>query len=351
MRDATDIQLDQLIVHLVNPLCSDGLVLSERILPLEEQQHLTDYFVTHIKNSLQDSAIKAAHFVSLIDGVVSGICKSMLNGEQDLVQGSQALARLLHEIIVKDRRISAGALAVCFYRAGNYPQIPQYLALLKIDPSEVFRHITAHDSQGNKYVSFKLEPDVLPTTREKLQKCAFVQPLESDHEYHMLLLDRQAQKQMAQFFTRDFLGAELTFDDRKRTDCLYKGLMTAQNQIRPCLKPQDNKKLDQAINCVVNSDSINIDYWLETLPLDDEYKRQIAKVVSARLPDREFKIDKTYAHKLTLKRRFRGDHNLRVEVPAEKFNQVVQSVLPIEKPGTPPYYQVVLHTEKWEEIP
>jgi hypothetical protein len=355
MRYATDIQLDQLIVHMLDPWHPDGFVLSERTLPLDREQHLADYFVAHIQNSLQDPAARAARFAALDDEAAPGVCKALLDGSLNLVEGSRRLAQRLYEIIAGDRRISAGDLAVCTYRAGNRPHVPRYLALLKIDPSEVFRHKTERDPQGNLYVSFEIETDVMPTTREKLQKCAFVQPLDPRPEYDMMLLDRQTRQPVplpvARFFAKDFLGAQLALDARQRTDTLYRNLVSAHNQLRPRLRPQEDESLRQAIDGVVTSAFINVDTWLEALPLPEDQKERIDQVISQELPDREFEIDTTYARHLVRKRRFRGDHGLRVEVSAERYNQVIFSVERVEEPGGPPYYRIVIHTENWEEVP
>jgi phosphopantetheine adenylyltransferase len=188
MREATNIHLDQLIVHILDPGRPNGFVLSERTIPLERNQRLVDYFVAHIQNSLKDPTAKAACFIAMNDKAVSGICKALLDGHLDLVKGSRKLAQQLYAIITSDKRIKACDLAVCFYQAENQHSVSRYLALLKIDPSEVFRHKTEYDPQGNQYVNFEIETEVMPTTRERLQKCAFVQQLEPrSPDYDMML--------------------------------------------------------------------------------------------------------------------------------------------------------------------
>lgn len=351
MRYSTDIRVDKLIVHILDPSKSDGLVLSTRDIPLEENPHLAEYFAAHIQNSLKDSATKAARFVYIDDDAVSGICKSLLAESIDLIQGSSILAKQLHAIISADRRTSACDLAVCFYSAGNQPKVPKYLALLKIDPSEVLRHKMDHDLQGNQFVNLEVESNVLPTTREKLQKCAFIQSLEPRHnEYDMMLLDRQMRKPFARFFIKDFLNAEFSLDSRERTDRLYTCLISAQNSLRNELNPQENESLRQAVDYAISSSSINIDTWIESLPISTEQKALIDEIVSEDLLDREFEIDTTYAQKLLLKKRFQGDHGLKVEVFAEDYDQVIRSVELIEEPGAPSYHRIVIHTEKWDDI-
>jgi phosphopantetheine adenylyltransferase len=352
MRDVTDIRLDQVIVHILDPKRLGGFVLSERTIPLEGNQRLVDYFVAHIQNSLKDPTAKAACFVAMNDKAVSGICKALLDGHLDLVEGSRRLAQQLYAIITSDKRIKACDLAVCFYQAENQHSVSRYLALLKIDPSEVFRHKTEYDPQGNQYVNFEVETEVMPTTRERLQKCAFVQQLEPrSPDYDMMLLDRQTrEKEVAKFFITDFLGAKLALDAQHRTVLFYTGMLSVYNQIHES-QPHEAESLHQALHVAITSDCINIDTWLQALSLSEEHKEQIDQVVSQKLPDREFKIDKTYAQKLIRKRRFHGDHDLRVNVSEEEYKQVIRSVERVEEPGSPPYYRIVIHTEKWEEVP
>jgi hypothetical protein len=239
MRDATNIQLDQLIIHILDPKRPDSPVLSECTIPLEGDQRIVDYFVTHIQNSLKNPTAKAARFVVIDDEIVSGVCKALLEDRLDLVEGSRRLAQGLYEIIAEDRRINAcdlGScnsfirairdpfcrfyhefhewtndtnfnrlffgkhLAVCLYRAENQHSVSRYLALLSIEPSEVFRHKKEHDPQGNLYVNYEIETEIMPTTREKLQKCAFIQGLEPRPDYDMMMLDRQKREGVAKFF-------------------------------------------------------------------------------------------------------------------------------------------------------
>ena len=349
MRYSTGIQLEQLIVHIVNPRHSNGLVLSQRSIPLDGEQELVKYFTEHIQNSLQDSAIKAAQFSTLNDGgVVAGICKSVLHENMDLVNGSQRLAEHLYPIIEKDQRISPGNLAVCSYQTANPPR-GRFLALLKIDPSDVLRQKLKIDLQGKQYVGFQMETDLMPTTRETLQKCAFIRPLEPRQDnYDMMLLDRQVQKQVAQFFTKDFLEAKLTFDEQKRTELFYEGMLSAQNSLRKELTFQEDKALRLAVDHAIRSTQVNVNQLIESLPLNEQHKQKIEEMLFD-LPDREFTVDQNYVKKLTRRRRYTGDYNLKVAINAEGVEQVIRSVKPINDPGRPPYYEIIINTETWKE--
>jgi len=348
MRNPGTITLGDVIVHMLDPRGA-GLTRSQRTLPLSEE--LADYFAAHVRNSLEDGSAKAATFKAIEDDAVSGVCDGLLKGDIGLVPGSRTLARRLYDIMAKDRRISAGDLVVCFYQAANYPD--RCLALLKIDPSRVFRHTTLTDDEGRRYVGFEVEEEAMPTTRERLQKCAFVQPLEPRPDYDMLLLDRQAgmARDVAKFFADDFLGADLTFDARARTRILYGSVVSARNQLSDVISRDEQAALDRAIQGAMASDRVDVDAWIDGLPLPQEAKERIETVVAKNLPDRKFDLDKSAAKSLTKRRRFRGDDGLKVEMETGAYRRLVHDVELVEDdPGRPPYHRVVIHTERWEEV-
>jgi hypothetical protein len=267
----------------------------------------------------------------------------------------QHLKALLHlQHMAKDGRISAGDLAVCTYRATNHPNLPYYLALLKIDPTEVLRHKTVENDEGQRYVDFEFTTDVLPTARERLQKCAFIQPLAPRLEYDMMLLDRQTGPgkvdRLAQFFIDDFMGADPALDPEQRTKRFYMSAMSAQNRLRLELSPAQDETLRTAIEQAVTSTTVNVDTWIASLPLAESQKAQIDQVISENLPDREFETAPEYTERSLRRRVFRGDHKLRVSVLTDEYSQVIRSVERETPPDAPPYFRVEIHTESWEEV-
>lgn len=352
MRDANPVYLDEAILHIVNPQ-GVGLVLSEVSLILADNRHLDEYLTRHISNSLQDPRTRAARFEEIGTKTPSGLCAGLLDDSIDLVQGSQELAQHLYAILEKDRRTKGAVLAVCLYRADNYPNI-RFMALLKVDPSEVFRHRVSSDSRGNKYIDLELDTEAF--THESLQKCAFVQPLHPRPEYDMMLLDTQVRNRQrrdyADYFGEQFLGAMQYFDDRRRTEELYKSLVSARNQLQDELSDRERGDLDSRIQLAITSNAINIDSWLAELPLSDTGKAKLDQVVSEKLPDRQFELDPEFSQGLTKKRRFRGDYGLKVEVQTQHSNQTITSVERIEdEPSRQPFYRVTIETLKWDEIP
>jgi len=353
MRDASNIQIDDLILHILDPE-GQGLVLSGVPLPLQQDPKLCDYFSLHISETFKSPAIKPAQFRNINPEQSSGICRALLRGETTLVEGSQQLAQLLFPILEHDRRITAGDLAVCLFQAENYPYT-RFLAIMKIDPSQVFRHVILQDKKGNTYVSFEAEPKAF--TNEKLQKCALVQPLEPRHpEYDMLLLDRQVggaeDDRVARFFSETFLDAKDAYDSYYFTESLYKGLVRAENQVRENLTPEEDQALSEQIYEAVTSRRMNLDRWLSELPVAEPVRDQIDQSLRKQFPVREFNIDQTLSKRLTRKIRYRGDFNLRLEIPSENFYTVIVSEeLVRDDPDRGPFFRIVIETDSWKRIP
>lgn len=359
MRDATNINIDELIIHILDPQ-GQGLVLSSVPVPIDGNEALVEYFSRHILTSLKDSGIKAARFRNINPEQPSGVCRDLLRGEVPLVDGSHRLAQELYSILERDQRITPGDLAVCFFKAENYPY-SRFLAIMKVDPSQIFSHVIRQDRRGRTYVSF--ETNTQAFTNERLQKCAFIQPIDPRHpEFDMLLLDRQrrgfetpsptaSQIAIARFFSESFLDAQEVFDARKFTDLVYRGLVNAENRLRDRLTDEQNTVLEEQVHQAVTSRRLNLDNWLGELPLPEEYKAEIEQSISTRIPSREFPLDRNFSQQLVSKIKFRGDHGLRLEVPSENyFTLIVSEERVTDDPERPPYYRIVIETEDWKRL-
>jgi hypothetical protein len=255
----------------------------------------------------------------------------------------------------KNHNISSGDLAICLFEAGNFPGT-RFLALLKIDPSSAFLQETLFDDRGLPYVDIQLQPNALPTIKERLQKCAFVQPLRPRNpDYDMLLLDRQSSseqgKQIARFFIDDFLDAVYSHDSTQRTKRLYEGLVSAHTQVKSALTDEQNEDFDNRIRDAVTGQSINLDIWLEQLPITDDQKETVNEVLLDYMPDREFEIDRTEGERVSKKRRFRAEYQLRLTLTAEGYKRIIKEDRWYEDDGTRPrYHRLVIETENWDEI-
>jgi hypothetical protein len=364
MRYPDSLSLDAVVLHsLDNRPATKQLRRSSALLPLDEDPQLTTYLTTHIQRSLNDTAAQAARFRAMDPDTVSGVCEALHGDTIPLVDGSRILAEKLFSIMENDGRIKPGVLAVCFYQAALASATERSLALLKIDLGEMVRTKFIQDAQGNEIVGLEVDHGALATTREGLQKAAFIRALSPRHlDYDMILLDRQvrpespdaavAARAVAKFFLETFLQAEPAHDSKERTKRFYHGVITAQNTLRRHgeLDSREEEILDRALENALTSARVNIEGWTDNLGLSQTQREVVRDAVMRQQPDMEFEPDQEYVRKVTQKVRFAGSNNLRVTVDAELANQVIVSVTP-RREGLREFFEVVLHTDRWDQLP
>lgn len=361
MRNPQNVQVDEVILHILDSR-QNQLQLSEIPIPRGQgDARIFDYFRSRIEDSAGDSGARPAQFRDLT-GASASLCRGMLDGTLTLVRGSQELATKLFGILQKNRSIAPGNLAVCRYQATGDGTTESCLALLKIDPTEALRPVVTQDQAGRQLVTLDIETDVFPTLGERLQKCALVRQLDPRPEdFDLLLVDRQKRTaegpEVARFFTEDFLEAELAFDSRRSTERFYRGLILAQNLVRSELSDRQQGRLERLIQGVLSQERVDVDGWLDQVGLPKKAMETLREQLAPdQLPTREFEIDRDYADTVVQWRRFRGDHDLKLEVPADQYGKAGQKKLvEVEKidrpPVGPPYFQITIRTRTWTEKP
>ncbi len=345
------IRIAEVILHILDSRQGGrGLVLSERSLPQQTDPRIFDYFRLHVENSLGDPQIQVARFRDPAAPVASS-CRDLLAGKTGLMKFSQGLAQRLFAIVSANRSISRGDLAVCLYEEEETGG-GQHAALLKIDPVEAFRHKTLKDNQGRSYVSLELETELMPTTREELQKCVFIpppalRPAGSD----LLLLDHQrtAERDVATFWIGDFLDADLVTDARRSTLDLAKALVAIENILRP---QELWSRAEPAIAAVLTGDRVQLTpQWIAGLSLPAEAAAQVTQELEDRqMLDRAFAIDRGALNKATQKARFQGDFGLKVEVREDHHKEVIRQVTLVKPKVGKPYYEILLRTFAWKRM-
>ncbi len=347
MRNPAEVYLKRAIVHVLNSEDENGLVTSDLELTLEPGGRVVSYIQKHILKGLRDSAATAGRFRSLDKDKPSDICQRILTDLDAFVDGSQQLASRLFQCMRDDKRTSAGDLIVAIYTTGADPAAESYLALLKIDPSGALRHRIESTTAGTR-VSIDEDEDILQTTGERLQKCAFVQTLEPRADYDMMVLDRQTRgtKAVAEFFLDSYLDAEPTLDAKQRTEKLYTALLDAHNTIRPDVAYETNVSIDAIIQGTLRSKSVSVPSVLEALPVTTEQRAIFEDKINQQLPDQEFVLDPTVATKLT-KKRYRGAQGVKFEVEEDSYNEVVRSEQ-FNEQGQ--FTELVLRVRAWREV-
>jgi hypothetical protein len=117
--------------------------------------------------------------------------------------------------------------------------------------------------------------------------------------------------------------------------------------VAPELSAKDLAALDQVISGTQVSAKVNLDELIQALPVPAPVRERVDEVLSRDLPDREFDLDPELAGRLVWRRRFVADNNLRLSVPAEFYEQMVEIQ---DVPNTdPPRRRITIETQTWRE--
>jgi hypothetical protein len=365
MRDIEGLAIDEMVIHILDPDRSEGnggvstsgqLYLgfypSEVSLPLEQNSPTDHYFKSHILRSLSDPRAVAARFKQITLDEPSGLVAGLFDKSISFIDASRSIAKKLYVIVEGDRRTKACDLAIVRYHAENYHGA-DFLAILKIDPSQVFQHVIDRTADGKEYIRFELESSAF--TGEKLQKAAFIKSISTSHDsYDMILLDTQvrdtSRQDVADYFKLKFLDTTDWLDAHARTEILNKALLQAKSKLRGHLSEKERQVLDIQRDAILTSASINIDTFIDGLPFEEGIKETIRNSITEELPDRMFQIDPEYGQTLVKRRYFEGDYNLALRVDAQGFPHVIKEINEnAEDDNGNPVFHIVIETKKWRE--
>lgn len=338
MRNYTDVRIQNGALHVVAPK-GGRLRLSETQLDLGNG--VGEFLAGHVVRGLADGKARAANFIVKGANRTSGLCGRIVTSGTKFVERSGQLAQLLYTASEADERVSDGSFAVL--RCGSAQE--QFVAMLKLDPSDQYRTVEDQDEQGRRRNRMELEGGILPSVRERLLKAVFVRSTRADG-YDMLLLDRQRPGEVvSRFFIQDFLGAEPALDAKTRTTTLYKALTNVKNQVAPELEAVVRERLDVYIKGQVAGDHVNVEELVAGLPVEQEVRERFEEKITTDLPDRDFEVDPGTAANLLKSRRFTGDNGLRVSAPDQFFQDMVDS----QPPGDDGFWTITVRTRQWRE--
>ena len=322
MRNPQDIEIQKLAVHILNNhVDPPDITISEE--ESEVAPEINDFFASHIRNSLADENAKIAKF-SRGRGAARELCREALANNRRFLRNSRNLAELLFAPMRQTRAISAGDMVVCLYTASNL--VGPFLGIFKMDLSEAFAHdIQRHN--GRVKISIRPQDNVLPSPKQRLQKCAFIRPRSRD--YDLVILDNQIahlsdSPGVANFFSRTFLDCELWQTDQEKTR-LFRRLTTkwVDEHYEELGAGQAQTLYDGARQAIL-SESVNVrDFGSVLIPdrrLREDYESYLNQ---GGLRDVQFVPDKAYAEHATRKRKFRADGDILVTGDADRFDDLV----------------------------
>lgn len=322
MRNPGEITVKKLIVHILDnstdpaePILSDAECVIDAT--------LNDFFAAHIQKALDDENAKIAKF-SNEDGAVRTACAQVFERNDRFIRASKRLAQALFVPMRQTRTISPGDMVVCLYETENYDG--QFIGIFKMDLSKAFTH-TVRRQAGEVRVEIKHQGNVLPSPKQRLQKCVFVRRPSDD--YDMVILDNQIAhlydaSGVANFFCRTFLECELWQSNKDKTK-LFRTLTSKWIKLNyERLEPAQADVMAGAARSAILSESVNVREFANITIPDRALRTQFLDYLREnRLEDLEFLPDQDYAQRATRKKKYKADGGIVVSGDADEFDEFV----------------------------
>lgn len=340
MRSIKKVDVNWAILHLVAP-GPGNLDISPRELVLDPD--ITEFLARHIENGLRDGGVRSARFRSTAEGTVAALCRRMISGAAaGRVRDSGVVAALLYEAIGTDQRITPGAFVVVLFLDVDDDQHKPRLGLIKLDPGAAFRTSKRTADTGETYLTLERVSNALPTTRERLQKCAFVELLD-EQPAELLVLDRQVSEPSADFFLDGFLDADLVNDDKVLTERLIAALTDAFNEVAESTDPEHAVRFRASEDGLLAGRTADLDSWIDGL--DGLDSNIVERHLAANDVERSFDLDPAVLRRKRRLVRYEGDHGLQVAVDPQ-FQEMIKRY---EVDGSDPrQWRIEILTRRWE---
>lgn len=326
MRSVSSVRVEKVAFHELHrrPSGEVDLRLSEVSLVLDRvdddgEPSAERYLTEHVMRSLNDPIALAASFES--PELPTPHALERLFEDDDFLAASQDVARQLFEVLKHDARISAGTVAVVQYLPDGGDRC---VGVIKFDPSTGFTLVERLVGEKTQLVLDTVD-GVLPSVRERLQKCAFVRRRAAGQPFQLLVLDRQTRsEEVADWFLHRFLSAEEVATDQTRTQEFYRAAVKARQAVEADLTESQRRGLDAARDQALRDNHISVDTFIENraeLPTDDVRERYRAAFEGS-VTDHDFDVDRPTAERLLKKAKFVGDGGLVLIVDLDDIERV-----------------------------
>ncbi|MDQ0428522.1 hypothetical protein QOZ98_001348 [Planomicrobium stackebrandtii] len=291
--------IEKMIVHNLNlkgnrPIYSEGLINLES---LDHRDDALEFFKEHIRNNRLQGHTKICKFSDSQANHVKTSINEMSNlysNPREDYSFDELFKR--KSIVITDhlansmrgKSSSDGSIFIFLY---TYEE-SRFLGLLKMDPNLGI--------QVNDDLTLTVRPSMLPSTKEKLHKSAFIkfQSQFITDEAHLFVLDRQqTQDEPAKYFLRDFLQAIEKANSSNLTTAIEREI-----KVEICGRIEDPRIVSEFSSrlktTLIHADRFNLD---EDLPLlirgllpdgfaIEESIRVIKNKVVAKFPDAIFEF-------------------------------------------------------------
>ncbi len=334
LRYIEEVILERTIVHVLDQNGDEPLLTSRE---LEMNEQLQAFVAQHIIKALSAEGNKKLSFFNP-QGAAYRATQSMYDTITDrFVEASQEYAKWMFQVMQENPIVPSADLIVATFLSGG----ERFVALLKMDYQTSFVHDIQFGEAGFK-VDLISQDISLPSTRQRLSKCAFIKLPQPGAEYDMVVIDRPLKSEdgtLCEYFTKQFLQASRVVDYMDKTRIVRDSM---EKWIRRNMKDEVStsielrKEMDEAY---VNGAEINPIELTEQM-IDDTVKKEkfLEELERAGVDtDEAFLVDKKWVGKKFKTKAIKTDTGITIRGNFELFHDATKVQIIRNGDGTVDY--------------
>ena len=287
------------------------------------------FFQKIINKILKDDDLRKAEFNNYNENTIKNCCEQIIYDEDRFLQNSKEIASYLFDIMKSGEEIDSCDLAICLYSVKDEKNV----AIIKLDYKKLYTHSIEYveDKFNIQIVSNEIG---IPETG-KTKQAALIGVSGINDEYHLKLLDKDAEKeQLETKFVVDFLNAKRVNDDKYKTKVFKK---TAENWITNAIS-NDVKKAED-VRSILNytlkeKETVDMDEFIERSIEEPELKESFKEYMDEKGLGENFSIDKKWVEKKLKKRSIKTDNGFDIKANLSDFEDPMKYCIRKNENGT-----------------
>ncbi|CEJ72509.1 nucleoid-associated protein [[Clostridium] sordellii] len=277
-------------------------------------QEVDKFFQKIIKRVSKDDDLRKGIFKDYENNVVKNCCEQIIYDESTFLENSKEIAAYLFDVMKINAELESCDLAICLYTVKD----EKYVGILKLDYKRLYTHsIEFIDDKFN----IQMVPNEIGIPETQRQKqCAIVGLTGMNDEYHLRLLDKDAEKEeLESKFINGFLNAEKIVDDKHKTK-VFKN--SAETWITNALA--NDIKQAEDVRSVLNytlkeKEEIDLEDFVEKSIDNNDLKESFKEHMEEKGIGSTFNIDKQWVEKKLKKRSIKTDTGFDIKADLNDF--------------------------------
>lgn len=277
-------------------------------------QEVDKFFQKIIKRVSKDDDLRKGIFKDYENNVVKNCCEQIIYDESTFLENSKEIAAYLFDVMKINAELESCDLAICLYTVKD----EKYVGILKLDYKRLYTHsIEFIDDKFN----IQMVPNEIGIPETQRQKqCAIVGLTGMNDEYHLRLLDKDAEKEeLESKFINEFLNAEKIVDDKHKTK-VFKN--SAETWITNALA--NDIKQAEDVRSVLNytlkeKEEIDLEDFAEKSIDNNDLKESFKEHMEEKGIGSTFNIDKQWVEKKLKKRSIKTDTGFDIKADLNDF--------------------------------